>query len=557
MNFSRFLPLTLLGIITLILGVGCKATTSTNSSTTPATTPTTTAPVIPVSTINCGGTTHVSGNLTYDFVSAATGKLDYASTVTKPMRNVSVELLDASNDAVICSTSSNDAGAYDFTIASNGNVKLRIFAEMSSPSVIVQDNTNSGAVYAIVTSAMSVTSNTTKDVRASSGWSGANATGSYTGTRYAAPFAILDSVYTITKKINSVRPSITYPQLKINWSINNIGVSGNAAIGEIITSHYDSSINQLFILGKADVDTDEYDNHIIVHEWGHFFESNLSRSDSYGGSHSSGDEKDMSMAFSEGWGNALSAMAFDPDVYYSDTGGVRQQSGFRMNLENSGLDSRPGWFSETSIQEILYDIYDSTNEANDTLATGIGPILDVQTGYQKTTPAATSIFSFIYGLKTANPSLASNLNTLVSSKTISVITDPYGSSEVNNGGASTNLPVYYNLTLGSSAVPLTLFGNFGGTDYYGLYNSLFNSKYLKFTATSSLSSLSITSSDTYQIDVHHTGVPFYTLYRPGSTTYAHNFATVAGQVYIVHIYTDQTSVSSTNKVNVTVTGSAL
>jgi hypothetical protein len=45
------------------------------------------------------------------------------------------------------------------------------------------------------------------------------------------------------------------------------------AAGHIGTSHWNGSA--LYILGKADVDTDEFDDHVIVHEWGHYFESTL------------------------------------------------------------------------------------------------------------------------------------------------------------------------------------------------------------------------------------------------------------------------------------------
>jgi hypothetical protein len=556
MKFQKFLAFIFLGLL-LIFESGCKAKSSSTSTA-----------AAPAPTITPGGSIHISGNLTYDFVSAASGNLNYAGTTQNPMRNVYVELLNAANDSVVSSTSTDDAGAYDFSITASANIKLRIYAEMKSPAVIIQDNTNGNAEYALVTPIYNITASTVKNIRALSGWSGTNAAGSYSGTRIAA----LDSVYTITKKIKSVRPALTYPLLKVNWSVDNVGVSGNIAIGQIITSHYDPSTNQLYILGKLDVDTDEYDNHVIVHEWGHFLEYNLSRSDSKGGSHSFGNEKDMSLAFGEGWGNAVSAMAFDPDVYYSDTSGVRQQSGFQINLEDSTItgitDTHKGWFSEISIQEILYDIYDSTNEAGDNLSLGMGPILDVLTGYQKTTPAATSIFTFVHGLELANAGLTTNLNTLLANKNIAAITDAYGSGETNNGGWANNLPVYNSITLGGAGVAVSLYGNFGVSggvqnNYYGLYNTVFNNKYLRFTASSTTTKLHVVASDTFELDVSNKGAQVGASYYQHRTSAAafgpfdYTFPTVAGQEYTVNVLTDQTVIWTDPIVTLTITGTAM
>ena len=41
----------------------------------------------------------------------------------------------------------------------------------------------------------------------------------------------------------------------------------------------------IYVLGWQNVDTDEYDAHVIAHEFQHYLEDALSRSDSPGGSH--------------------------------------------------------------------------------------------------------------------------------------------------------------------------------------------------------------------------------------------------------------------------------
>jgi hypothetical protein len=254
---------------------------------------------------------------------------------------------------------------------------------MVTPTVIIEDNTNSDAVYGGITAAINLETDNSVDVNFPSGWSGSAASGSYSSTRMAAPFAILDDIYTSVAKFLSARPSISFPELKVNWSIDNIASSGDKSDGNIRTSHWSKTESELYILGKADSDTDEYDTHIIVHEWAHYFESSLSRSDSIGGSHSGGDILDPRLAFGEGFATALSAMMLYPNVTYFDTLGTGQQSGWGMNLESGSDSSNPGWFSERSVQLILFDLFDSDSDTNDTVSLGIGPIYDVMVGEQK------------------------------------------------------------------------------------------------------------------------------------------------------------------------------
>src|SRR5699024_2060534 len=101
------------------------------------------------------------------------------------------------------------------------------------------------------------------------------------------------------------------------------------------------------ILGKEDLDTDEYDSAVVVHEWGHYFENQMARSDSMGGYHGGGDVLDMRLAFGEGWGNALAGMVRD-DPLYVDTQGARQQlPGVIMDVGANDFYEK-GWFSESS-----------------------------------------------------------------------------------------------------------------------------------------------------------------------------------------------------------------
>ena len=120
---------------------------------------------------------------------------------------------------------------------------------------------------------------------------------------------------------------------------------------------------------------------------------------------------------------------------------------FYTNVEENN-NANAGWYSEGSVQSILYDIYDSTNEAGDATNLGFQPLYDVLIGAQKNTPAFASIFSFIEALKTENPASEAAINTLLTNQSIvSSTIDLYASTEDNNAGNADHvLPVYTLLT---------------------------------------------------------------------------------------------------------------
>lgn len=310
-------------------------------------------------------------------------------------------------------------------------------------------------------------SNQTKNLNAASGWNvGAVA---YTSTRAAAPFAILDTVYKCMSKVSVADPVAIFTPLQINWSTNNISTPGDIALGHIGTSYFDPDENALYVLGNADNDTDEYDDHVIAHEWGHYFEANFSRADSPGGDHIRGNKLDPRLAFGEGWGNAFSGMATDNKDYVDTSHTGQSYVSVHLDLSDSNGDSNSiGWFSEDSIQYILYSLYKNI---------GFAPIYSVLVNDQKTANSFTSIYSFSAFLKSRYPTHASALNTLLSSKNITATAiDQWDSSktEGNNGGSTGSLPVYKSLTIKF----MTLFSV---DNTYGTGNKLSNRRFFVFT----------------------------------------------------------------------------
>ncbi len=391
----------------------------------------------------------VAGTVTYQKVpfNANGIGLNYAAIVNAPVRGAVVEILPTGSNAAPLVTTITDAnGAYSAQVGTGRSVFVRVKAQLlrsGTPSwnFRVLNNTNSDALYAMDSAVFTTgSSNITQNLNAASGWGGT----SYTGPRVAAPFSLLDVAHETLNLVLSANANTQFPPLNIFWSTQNAPVGGNPDIGEIgTTSYLGGPDGGVFVLGLANTDTDEYDQHVIAHELGHYFQDVFSRDDSLGGAHGPGDRLDLRVAFSEGWGNAFSGMVKN-DPLYRDSLGLQQQNGFQIDVElNAAVGGNPGWFSEGSVQSLLYDFFDNAADGGDAVALGFAPIHQVMTADLRDSEPFTSVFAFVTALKTRNPGSASAIDTLVTQQQIvSATIDALGSTETNNGGDTRNLPVY-------------------------------------------------------------------------------------------------------------------
>ena len=453
---------------------GCGGGSGTSVSAAPSETTPTTEDKIEDETQTALEKLSISGKATYDYVPVSDDGLDFAHTQARAIRYATVVLLDASGNT-IAKTHTDTKGAYRFNgIAPNSKVKVRLLAmlERSKPlwDFKVVDNTDNNATYAIEGLLASIgESNQTRNLHAASGWDPQRQT--YTTTRAAAPFAILDDIYQVISLIQSADNATDFAPLQVNWSPQNKALYGDISKGEIFTTYYQNG--NLYILGDAEDDTDEYDSHVITHELGHYYEDLFSRSDSIGGGHGTDQILDIRVAFSEGWGNAFSAMSLH-DPHYCDTYFIDDESGgWGFNIEDDETQN-PGWFSEGSIQRILYDLWDSQNDTqnNDTLSLGFSPIHTVMTTTQKQTEAFTSLFSFIDALKAKFPQERDAIDSIVANESIATINDAYGTGRENRA----NEYPYHLLGTNETIIVSTYTDN-------GYFNKLGNSQLIKLSIT--------------------------------------------------------------------------
>ena len=484
---------------------------------------------------NTSGMAGLRGRITFDSVPAVasspelsdrlTAKLDYNRTKQLPARGVLVEAI-ADNGVAIASTQTDANGNYLLNLPANTSVRIRASARLlhnatsgASWDFSIRDNTSSGyltpgseaALYAIEGAQfVTGTTNPSRDLHAASSWNGSGYTA---GGRAAAPFAILDMEYAAMQKVLAVDSHAVFAPMIAYWSTSNRPASGDPSSGFIETSHWENvgSRPGLYILGAENVDTDEYDSAVIVHEWGHYFESRFSRSDSSGGSHGPGDALEMGLAFGEGWGNALSGMVRDDPVYIDTLGPQQSRPGIVFDLNTISASEPKAWFNEASVQHLLYQAYKSP-------AIGFGPIYRVMTGPQKTTAAFTSLFSFatylraavapagqddldklLEGINTVHGAALDIWGTLQQLPPSIRVTDPDQSSFV--------LPVYAVVTSGQPATTVCR------TDYFeedGFNNKLGSVRFLR---------LKILTDGAYQlqIDSPEEAALEFQLFRSGST----------------------------------------
>ena len=356
----------------------------------------------------------VAGKIQFEFVppNANCRGLNFNAVQVRPSRGITVQLVDGNNDNNILDTTRTDAnGDYALSnVAANTDVRIRVRAELKQAGapgwdVEVRDNVDTSPsppplgqrpLYVVQWAPFNTGGLNISDANftAETGWGGS----SYTGTRAAAPLAILDQVYTGMQSILAERPSEVFPPLDMFWSVNNTLTSPlNIDLGELTASFYSTGIDSLFLLGDANVDTEEFDDHVTMHEWGHYFEDNFSRSDSIGGPHTIGQSLDARLAFGEGFATALAAIVLK-EQQYCDTSAPITSAGFGLSTESENRGDQ-GWMNEMSVATFIYDLWDTDVDGTDNSSIGFGPILDTIIGPQANTNALTTLFSFTTELK--------------------------------------------------------------------------------------------------------------------------------------------------------------
>ncbi len=526
---------------------GAKATTGTQTSA--ALTATTTftitctgaggssAPQNATVTVTAPTSLTVSGKIAYVRPTTTASGLDYTNTETRNARGVTVEILNGAAGSTVLGTTKADAsGNYTVEVSPvPASFRVRAKAELvktGTPSFDfrVLDNTASDALYVLDSTTQTPAGATiTVNLTAPLGRTGTNGT-TITGTRASAPFAIIDMLYNAKELLIGAQPTVALSAMNVHWSTANTATttaacSGNPnpVTGDIGTTFFlgaqipaagtcPATPPGIYVLGDATDDTDEFDLSVIAHEFGHYYEDALSRSDSMGGSHALGDKSDIRLAFSEGWGNVFSGMVLNNSTY-SDTfvsAPPNNVYSFDMETDSPPSTSFEGAFNEGSVAQLIWDVFDGAND--DALALGFSPIHSVMTSNIRNTTSMGSIYVMFAGLAANNPASSAALTALMTGEQISG-SGEWGAGETNTAAAAASadvLPMFYEPSWAQlgSGVGVVSSNNFPDAAPTYSYNRLGARRYVR---------INFPASGTYTISA--TGPPNsdidFVLYRRG------------------------------------------
>jgi hypothetical protein len=154
------------------------------------------------------------------------------------------------------------------------------------------------------------------------------------------------------------------------------------------------------VLGTDD-DADEFDDAVLLHEYGHYVLDVYSRDDSPGGPHFLGDSSlDLRLAWSEGWATFFSSVVRN-DPQHIDTGGGSVLLSFSIESPPSFGEGTRYDSNELAIAAVLWDAYDAADgDEAGPLSGLIGSIWSVSRGLSA---SPVTFEDFWAGWQAANP----------------------------------------------------------------------------------------------------------------------------------------------------------
>jgi hypothetical protein len=342
----------------------------------------------PATTITSTATYRFRNVSTFGLGNPSTANIRYAEVIITNSAGTVVNCGETSSTGTISINIPRTAGTYTLKVNSRADNNFARASILNNPTAMKP--------YSISASFTLTGSETSKAVTLTAA--------TYTDSLEGAAFNILDQIVNSNEfmRNNSTCPSLgnvcssfsVAPKVRVFWTP---GLSPGAYYGsaESAISFYignDESAygmaTGVYIMGGVNgstcVDTDHYDNSVIIHEYGHFLEKAYAYSDSPGGSHNGNSVIDPRLAWSEGWSNFFQGAVRSESRYIDTTGNVDCTGGtgvnVNLNLESiiSGQDAvsgstylGEGIFREVSVSRVLWDTMNS-NSGGDNQGANVG-----------------------------------------------------------------------------------------------------------------------------------------------------------------------------------------
>ena len=354
--------------------------------------------VLPPEPISVG---EVRGRAFYEKIDVTADGLNLSRSVKVPIREARVDVFNQLTGDVFSVADTDAYGSFRAIVPTDPGYGIRVLSQSALSGLVVADNTNDGAVYSV-----------RPDV-ATEQFLLLVATDS---TRISGAFNVLEVLRQGNEFLRETESSLVLPELTIFWSPANTTVNGNLATGQIAGTFFNAANNTAFILGDRDVDSDEFDDGVILHEYAHLLSERFSRDDSPGGEHVLGDILDPRVAWSEGWANFFSGLVRANPIY-RDSFGLAGTAIQEHDLEeNVPSGDQPGYWSEFSVHSVLWDLVDVREDDGDTTQLPFNTVWQAFRGLSDDT--FVYLPSFLDRLTTLEPTVASEVEQIARSRSI-------------------------------------------------------------------------------------------------------------------------------------------
>jgi hypothetical protein len=371
--------------------------------------------------------------------------LDLSRPVMVPIRNARVDVIDRASGQSVSVTETDEDGRFLAALPDRPGLAIVVSSRLRSSDVRVLDNTQGNRLHTIRKDLEYPIESSDIEILDTSRVSGA--------------FNILDTIQRANAMVAIADSRLMPPPLTIYWSErNNDSVLAGLTGGLIRTTSFNAGTNTAYILGDRTIDSDEFDDSVILHEYAHMLAARFSRDDSPGGPHAIGDMLDPRMAWSEGWANFFASAVRGTPVFLDSKG--LSLSGVRYDIEeNVPGNDRPGYWSEASVQGLLWDLFDEISDNGDSVQFPIAAIWRAFTELRQ----ARFVYLpyFLENFLARNPGVTEALRTMVVLRSIDFQPDvrpsvvipfprPIGVGE-SKGGNSVDSFTSKRINLGSSA----------------------------------------------------------------------------------------------------------
>lgn len=270
--------------------------------------------------------------------------------VTRPIVGAAVLAFDPASGARAAAGVTDEDGRFALEVDRPGVYRVRVAARLGFGELVVRNNADGNRVWSV-----SGDARTGEPVllRASD------------ESRAAGAFNIFETIRRANAFVRELEAGIELPPISVFWSPLNTSDPLSRTGVFVGGTYFDAGRGLAVVLGDREIDSDEFDDHVILHEYAHFLAARFSGDHSMGGPHVPGDVLDPRVAWSEGWANFFSALVTG-DPVYRDTRGPDPNRVLRYDLEVNPAGFLPGYWSEATVHALLWDLSDSERDLGET-----------------------------------------------------------------------------------------------------------------------------------------------------------------------------------------------